>query len=209
MRKAVWGAILLGVFALTLAWPIRDAGAWHRPISSIALIVGFLLLSLDPPEHSKRQRQLFIAAILCSLGSFMLAFLDLPYVGTVLSRILAMAVVALPVWLVAGPFRAGFIAAGVLALASILIPPDSHGAATSTHAYVAGASVLLVAAMLHNPAVLKLGGRKPPRRVVASNIVTYTPDQKARALERLEARYRAGDMPEHVYLDKRQELESR
>jgi hypothetical protein len=209
MRKAVWGAILLGVFALSLASPVRELGAWHRPVSSIALFVGFLLLSLDPPENSPRQRKLFIAAFVCVLGSFVLAFLDLPYVANVLARILAVAVVALPVWLVAGPFRSGFIAAGVLALATI-VPAleETGGYATSLHAYVAALSVFGVAALMHKPTLLAFE-KKPPRVVVASNIVTYTPEEKARALERLEKRYRQGDMPEHVYLDKRQEIESR
>lgn len=209
MRKAVWGAILLGVFALTLASPIRELGAWHRPISSIALFVGFLLLSFDPPEHSTRQRNLFIAAFVCVLGSFLLAFLELPYVANVLSRLLAVAVVALPVWLVAGPFRSGFIAAGVLALATILPAlEETGGYATSLHAYVAAASVFGVAALMHKPTLLTFE-KKAPRIVVASNIVTYTPEEKARALARLEKRFRDGELEEHVYLDKRQEIESR
>lgn len=209
MRKAVWGAILLGVFALSLASPIRELGAWHRPVSSIALFVGFLLLSLDPPEHSLRQRRLLIAAFLCVLGSFVLAFLPLPYVANVLARLLAVAVVALPVWLVAGPFRSGFIAAGVLAIATI-VPAleETGGYATSLHAYVAALSVWAVAALMHKPTLLTLE-KRPPRIVVASNIVTYTPEDKARALARLEKRYRDGEIEEHVYLDKRQEIESR
>ena len=209
MRKAVWGAILLGVFALSLASPIRELGAWHRPLSSIALFVGFLLLSFDPPVQSPLQRKLFIAAFVCVLGSFLLAFLELPYVASVLSRLLAVAVVALPVWLVAGPFRSGFIAAGVLAIATIIPALEATGGyATSLHAYVAALSVWGVAALLHKPTIF-LMEKKPARIVVASNIVTYTPEEKARALARLEKRYRDGEMPEHVYLDKRQEIESR
>jgi hypothetical protein len=209
MRKAVWGAILLGVFALSLASPIRELGAWHRPVSSIALFVGFLLLSLDPPEASTRQRKLFIAAFICVLGSFVLAFLPLPYVANVLARLLAVAVVALPVWLVAGPFRSGFIAAGVLAVATIIPALEQTGGyATSLHAYVAALSVFGVAALMHKPTIF-LMEKKPARVVVASNIVTYTPEEKARALARLEKRYRDGELEEHVYLDKRQEIESR
>lgn len=209
MRKAVWGAILLGVFALSLASPIRELGTWHRPVSSIALFVGFLLLSLDPPESSQRQRKLFIAAFICVLASFLLAFLDLPYAANVLSRLLAVAVVALPVWLVAGPFRSGFIAAGVLAIITILPAlEETGGYATSLHAYVAALSVFAVAALMHKPTLLAFE-KKPARIVVASNIVTYTPEEKARALARLEQRFRDGDLEEHVYLDKRQEIESK
>lgn len=209
MRKAVWGAILLGVFALSLASPIRELGAWHRPLSSIALFVGFLLLSLDPPETSPRQRKLFIAAFVCVLASFLLAFLPLPYVANVFARLLAVAVVALPVWLVAGPFRSGFIAAAVLAIATIIpVLEDTGGYATSLHAYVAALSVFGVAALMHKPTLLSFE-KKPARIVVASNIVTYTPEEKARALARLEKRYRDGELEEHVYLDKRQEIESK
>lgn len=210
MRKAAWGAILLGVFALSLASPIRDLGAWHRPLASVSLIVGYLLVSMDPPEHSIRQRNLLIAGILCSLGSFLLAFMPLGYVANVLARILAVGTIALPVWLAAGVLRPGFIAAAILAAATIVPALDRvGGVATSTHAYVAALTVWGVAAMMHNPAVLKLGERKPPRVVVASNIVTYTPEEKARMLARLEKRFRDGDIPEHVYWDKRQEIESR
>ena len=210
MRKAVWGAVSLGVFALTLVSPLREAGAWHRPLGSVSLIAGYILLSLDPPEASKRQRDLFIAGILCSLGSFVLAFLPLPYVANVLARLLSIAVIALPVWLAAGPFRAGFLAAAVLALVTILPAlEDVGGYATSTHGYVAALSVWAVALRMHDPAMFTPGERKPPRVVVASNIVTLTPEQKAKALARLERQYAAGELPEHIYLDKKQELESR
>lgn len=209
MRKAVWGAISLGVFALTLVSPLREAGSWHRPLGSLSLIAGYLLLSLDPPEASKRQRDLFIAGILCSVGSFLLAFFDLPYVANVLARLLSIAVIALPVWLVAGPFRAGFLAAGVLALVTI-VPQleDAGGYATSTHGYVAALSVWAVALRMHDPDLLKVGEKKPPRVVVASNIVTYSASEKERIRARLEKQYAAGEIPEHVYLDKLQELES-
>lgn len=209
MRKAAWGAILLGVFALTLVSPVRELGAWHRPVSSVSLIAGYLLLSLDPPEHSIRQRNLFIAGILCSLASFLLAFLPLAPVGNVLARVLSIGVVALPVWLVAGPLRAGFFAAAVLALVTIVPALDRAGGfATSTHGYVAALSIWGVAALMHSPTLLARE-KKPPRVVVASNIVTYTPEEKARIRSRLEKRYRDGEIPEHVYLDQLQELESR
>lgn len=207
MRKATLGALLLGIFALTLVSPLRELGSWHRPLGSLTLIGGYLLLSLDPPEASKRQRDLFIAGILCSVASFALAFLPLAYVGNVAARVLAVGVIALPVWLVAGPLRAGFVAAGVLALVTIVPQLDAAGGiATSTHGYVAALSIWGVAVLLHRPA---LGAKKPPRVVVASNIVTLTPDEKARALANLEKRYQAGEIAEHVYLDKKQELESR
>lgn len=209
MRKATWGAIALGVWALSFGTPVREIIPLHR-VLGVLLIVGYLLLSLDPPVVSKRQRDLFIAGIVCSLGSFVLAFLPLGPPGTVLARVLAVAVVALPVWLVAGPVRSGFIAAGILAAVTIVDAlEDVGGVATSLHAYVSAVCAFLVAGLLHDPSLFSRAERKPPRIVVASNIVTLTPDQKAKALARLEKQYATGEMPEHVYLDKRQELESR
>lgn len=212
MRKAVWGAAALAVWMVNLGWPLRDLPtpwtAVHR-LFGVLLLVGYLLLSLDPPEASLRQRKLFIAGILCGIGSFLLAFLDLPYVANVLSRLLAVAVVALPLWLAAGVLRPGFLAAGILALASIVPALErAGGVATSLHAYVGALSVAGVAVLLHNPQAFTRGEKKPPRLVVASNIVSLTPEQKAKALADLERRYRAGEMPEHVYLDKRQELDA-
>lgn len=67
----------------------------------------------------------------------------------------------------------------------------------------------LVAYLLYDPAAFTPGERKPPRIVVASNIVTLTAQEKARALARIEKQFRDGEMPEHVYLDKRQEIEGR
>lgn len=211
MHKATWGAISLGVFALSLVSPLRDTGAWHRPLGSISLIAGYILLSLDPPEASARQRNLFIAGILCSLGSFLLAFLPLPYVANVLARLLSVGVVALPVWLVAGPFRAGFIAAGVLALVTA-VPAlaDVGGYATSTHGYVAALSVWGVAVLLHRPDLVRVAARKRPAKVVvARDVVFLSPEEKAERLAALEKRFRDGEIPEHKYWDKRQEIESR
>lgn len=212
MRKAAWGAILLGVFALTLVSPMREQGAWHRPLGSISLIAGYILLSLDPPEASVRQRNLFLAGILCSVGSFVLAFLPLPYVANVLARLLSVGVIALPVWLVAGPARAGFIAAAVLALVTA-VPAlaDAGEYATSTHGYVAALSVWAVALLLHRPDLLPgaKGDKRPPRVVVARDVVFLSPEEKAQRLAALDKRFQAGEIPEHVYLDKRQEIESR
>jgi hypothetical protein len=212
MRKAAWGAVLLGVFALTLVSPIREQGAWHRPLGSVSLIAGYILLSLDPPEASRRQQKLFIAGILCSLGSFLLAFLPLPELANVLARLLSVGVIALPVWLVAGWLRAGFVAAGVLALVSA-VPAlaDAGGVATSTHGYVAALSVWGVALLMHRPDLLPgaQGERRPPRVVVARDVVFLSPEEKADRLAALEKRFANGDIPEHVYLDKKQEIESR
>jgi len=169
------------------------------------------LVSLDPPEASKRQRDLLIAGIVCSIAAFLLAFLPLPSIANVLARLLAVAVVALPLWLAAGWARSGFLAAGVLALATIAPALERTGGyATSLHAYVAALSAFAVALLLYRPdlAVGK-GERQRPRVVVASNIVTLSAAEKEAALARVEKRFRDGEIPEHKYWDLRQEIESR
>lgn len=209
MRKAVWGAAALAVSALSFGTPVREIPFLHRIIGLFGL-VGYLLLSFDPPERSVRFRNLMLAGIICSVVAVLLvSSTSLPPV-VVLARLLGIASVALPLWLSAGPMRSGFIAAGVLALVTIVDALEQvGGVATSLHAYVLFVTALLVGARMHNPALFTPGEKKPPRVVVASNIVTLTPEQKAKALARLERQFAAGEMPEHVYLDKRQELESR
>ncbi len=209
MRKAVWGALLLGLFALTLGSPVRDILTLHR-VLSLTGIAGYLLLSFDPPVPDARQRKLLLAGVVCAVATFLLAFAPLPVAASPLIRLLAVATIALPLWLVAGPASYAFVVAATLALFTGLpAVADAGPYATSVHAYVASASAFFVAALLHKPSLLRMGAKKPPRVVVASNIVTLSPAEKEKALARLEKAYRAGDLPEHVYLDKRQELESR
>lgn len=208
MRKAAWGAVSLGLWSLSFGTPVREV-PWLHQLLGIGLLVGYLLVGMDPPEPSRRQRDLMLAGFVCAVASFVLAFLPLPILPTVLARFLAVAVAALPLWLAAGPVRSGFIAAGVLALTTIIDALDQvGGVATSLHAYVSAISCFLVAGLLHRPTLFAGGEKRPPRVVVASNIVTYTPEEKQRLRARLEKRFRDGEIPEHVYLDKLQELES-
>jgi hypothetical protein len=209
MRKATWGALALGVFALTFGSPIRDIRLLHSLVS-LAGLVGYVLLSMDPPVPTQKGRQFLIAGVIASLASFILAVTFAPYPLNVVARVLAVATVALPLWLIARPPQFVFVAAGVLALATV-IPAlnDAGGYATSTHAYVAAAGAFLVAWTLHSPATAPGQPRKPKRMVVVSNIVTYTPEEKAAALARVEKRFKDGEIPEHKYWDLRQEIESR
>lgn len=208
MRKAVWGAILLGVFALSIASPIREVLVLHR-VLGLASLGAYLLLSYDPPVAGPLQRRLLLAGIACAVATFLLAFLPLPAVVDPLVRALAVATIALPLWLVAGPVRYGFVAAAAVGLVLGLPAVGANLYVGSIHAYMAAGCAFVVAARMQNPAVLSFGERKPPRLVVASNIVTLTPEEKRRALDRLERRYRAGELSEHDYLDKQQEIESR
>lgn len=208
MRKAVWGTVSLGVFALTFGSPIREFQPWHGIISLTGL-AGYLLLSFDPPTTDPRQRKLLLAGILASVASFILVVTGAPFPANLLARVLAVATVALPLWLVAGPARYAFVAAATLALFTGLpAVADAGRYATSVHAYVTALSAFAVAALLQKPTIFMME-KRPTRIVVASNIVTYTPEEKARALARLEQRYRNGELEEHIYLDKRQELESK
>ena len=50
---------------------------------------------------------------------------------------------------------------------------------------------------------------KPARVVVARDVVFLSPEEKAARLAELDRRFQAGEIPEHKYWDKRQEIESR
>jgi hypothetical protein len=208
MRKATWGAIALGIFALSTGSPIRDIDVLHR-ILGLGLLAGYILLSMDPPTSHPRFRQLLIAGIIASFASFILAFGGAPYPLDAVARVLAMASVALPLWFVARPPQFVFVAAGALALATVI--PDlseAGGYATSLHSFVAAVGALWVAWLIHDPTAMP-GQKKPPRIVTAHDIVFLSPEEKADRLAALEARFQAGEIPEHKYWDKRQEIESR
>jgi hypothetical protein len=208
MRKAAWGAIALGVFALTFGSPIREIRLLHSVVS-LAGLAGYVLLSMDPPEATPRYRKFLIAGIIASLAAFVLAFSGAPYPLDVVARVLAVATVALPLWLVARPPQFVFVAAAALALATALPAlAEAGGYATSTHAYVASAGGFWVAWLIHNPMAIP-GQKKRPRVVTAHDVVFLSPEEKAERLAALEARFRAGEIPEHKYWDKRQEIESR
>ena len=208
MRKATWGAIALAVFALSTGSPIREADLLHR-ILGLGLLAGYILLSMDPPTSHPRFRHLLIAGVIASFASFILAFGGAPYPLDAVARILAVASVALPLWLVARPPQFVFVAAGALALATA-VPAlsDAGGYATSLHSFVAAAGALWVAWLIHNPSAVP-GQKKPPRIVTAHDVVFLTPEEKAERIARLEKRFQAGEIPEHKYWDLRQEIESR
>ena len=208
MRKATWGAVLLGLFAFTFGSPVRESLALHG-IVSLCGLAGYILLSLDPAWMERRRRQFLLAGVVASLASFVLVVTNAPFPATLVARVLAVATVALPLWPVDRPAQSGFVVAGALALFTGLPAVANAGLyATSVHAYVAAASAFWVAWRIHAPHALG-GERKPPRVVVASNIVTLTPEQKAAALARIERRWRDGEIPEHKYWDLRQEIESK
>lgn len=208
LRKATWGAIALAVFALSTGSPIRDVPVLHR-ILGLGLLAGYLLFSFDPPSSHPRFRHLLIAGVVASLASFVLAFGGAPYPLDAVARVLAVASVALPCWLIARPPQFVFVAAGALALATV-IPAlsDAGGYATSMHSYVAAAGALWVAWLIHDPSALP-GTRKPAKIVVGRDVVFLSPEEKADRLAALEKRFQAGEIPEHKYWDKRQEIESR
>lgn len=211
MRKATWGAIALAVFALSTGSPIREIPVLHR-ILGLGLLAGYLLLSFDPPTQHPRFRHLLIAGIVASLAAFILAFGGAPYPLDAVARVLAVASVALPLWLIARPPQFVFVAAAALAV-STAVPAlaSTGGVATSLHSYTAAGGSLWVAWLLHHPSALaNLGGpKKPPRIVTARDVVFLSPEEKAERLAALERRFQAGEIPEHKYWDKRQEIESR
>ncbi|HUR62801.1 MAG TPA: hypothetical protein VM286_10640 [Candidatus Thermoplasmatota archaeon] len=208
MRKATWGAILLGIFALTFGSPIREVRVLHE-ILSFAGLAGYILLSLDPMFAGPRHRAFLIAGVVAGLVSFLLVITGVPGAAFA-ARVLAVATVALPLWLAAGPAQFLFVAAAALALFTALPGVGTNLYTTSVHAYLAAAGALWTAWRLHAPGAMPwTKERKPKRMVVASNIITLTPAEKAARLARIEARYNAGEIPEHKYWDLRQEVESR
>jgi hypothetical protein len=208
VRKAVWGTIALGVSALAFGTPLREDPVMHRVVGLFSL-VGYILISLDPPVATVQQRNLMIGGVIASVIAVLLFSTGVSGPVAVLGRLFSVASLALPVWLFAGPMRSGFIASAVLAAVTIVDAlENAGGVATSLYAYVAALSCWGVAVLMVKPALLTPGDKKPPRVVVASNIVSLSPAEKERALARLEARFRNGEIPEHVYLDKKQELES-
>lgn len=211
MRKAAWGAVALGVFALTFGTPVRETPLAHG-VLSLGGLAGYILLSWDPPVADLRRfRQLLIAGVVASVASFLIVVSggDV-YPLDAVARVLAVATVALPLWLVARPPQFVFVAAGALALATLL--PALHDAgsyATSTHAYLAAVGSWWTAWLIHNPSAAPGQPRTPPRVVVARDVVFLTPEEKAERLARLEKRFQDGEIPEHKYWDLRQEIESR
>jgi hypothetical protein len=210
MRKAAWGAVALGVFALTFGTPVRESRILHG-LLSLGGLAGYILLSWDPPVADLRRfRQLLIAGVIASVASFLLVISGDVYPLDVVARVLAVATVALPLWLVARPPQFAFVAAGALALATVLPAlHDTNGYATSTHAYLAALGAWWTAWLIHDPAAAPGQPKKRPRVVVARDVVFLTPEEKRQRLEKLEKRFKAGEIPEHKYWDLRQEIESR
>jgi hypothetical protein len=208
MRKATWGAILLGVFALSFGSPIREVRLLHE-VLGFAGLAGYILLSLDPMFMDRRHRSFLIAGVVAGLVSFLLNITAAPG-ATFAARVLAVATVALPLWLLAGLAQFVFVAGGALAIFTAFPGVSTNLYATSAYAYLAAAGAFWVAWRLHAPGAAPwTRERKPKRMVVASNIITLTPEEKAARLARIEARYKAGEIPEHKYWDLRQEVESR
>lgn len=210
MRKATWGAIALAILALHFASPVRDVPAL-RTLASLGGLAGYVLLSLEPPVADRRYRSFLIAGIVAGLVGFLITVPagDPPYLFGILARVAAVGSVAFPLWLVVRPPQFVFVAAAALAVATV-VPSinDAGGLATSMHAYLAMAGALWVAWLIHNPSAIP-GQKKPPRIVTARDVVFLSPEEKADRLAALEARFQAGEIPEHKYWDKRQEIESR
>lgn len=181
-----------------------------RPLFGIAGLVGYLLLSWDPPVADLRRfRRFLIAGVIASLASFIVAVSHAPYPWGTVDRVLGVAGVALPLWLVARSPQFVFVAAAALAAATIVpVLDEAGGLATSMHAYMTMVGALWVAWLIHNPMAIP-GQKRPPRIVTARDVVFLSPEEKAERLAALEKRFQAGEIPEHKYWDKRQEIESR
>ncbi len=212
MRKAAWGAIALAVFAVATMRPIADIRAAHS-ILSLGALAGYLLLSWDPPTADRRFRAFLIAGVICGLASFILAFTGGgDRVVIALASILAIAAIALPLWLLSRPVQPIFGAAAAIAGAGpfLAIGATLNGPTVASVAAfaLAGGAALWIAWRLEKPASAR-GERLRPRIAVAYDVIRLTPDEKAERLAHIEARFKAGQIPEHKYWDLRQEIESK
>jgi hypothetical protein len=232
-RKAVLAAVLLGAGALLALAGLHAAGTPSRVLGGLGSVVGLaglLVLSRDAIAQDARQRRLLLLTFVAALGTWF-AGQPGPDVGgaapgTVLllgvGLLCGLAFVGLPLWLLAARVERALLVAcaavaAVAATASVLLAgaPGVQGrlvlsfrvAAWAAYGGSAGVAWLVAYRLWSGTGIGRT--RKPPRLVVASNIVQWTPEQKARRLAELEARFAAGELAEHDYWDRRQEIESR
>src|ERR1051326_7240682 len=107
MRRAALGALLLGVFAFTFGSPLREFLPLHGLVS-LAGLAGYIVLALDPGLAGKRERGFLVAGAGAGLCSFLLVVTATPG-ATLVARVLAVATVALPLWLLAGAAQFAFV----------------------------------------------------------------------------------------------------
>lgn len=216
MRKASWGALGLALFAVATMRPVAVNASLHG-ILSFGALAGYILLSLDPPTVHARQRAMMIAGVVAGLASFVLVQLvthaTLPNLAVQLllggADLLAVAVVALPLWLANRPAQPLFAAAAAAAFMALFLQPGWLGPADlgSVAAFGLCAGTAAWTAYIFEYPRAAAGHR--PRIVVAYDVVPLTGEEKAERLARLEKRFRAGEIPEHKYWDLRQEIESK
>jgi hypothetical protein len=209
MRKAALAALLLAALALSFGSPAREIGPLHQALS-LAGLAGYVLLGLYPPAEPSLQRRFLVAGAVAGLAAFLLVILAVASPGRELARALAVAAVALPLWPSAGPARGLFGAAALLALLGLVPAWPDHPVAASLHAYAAAAAAGWVAARVDRGQASGGRRRRAPVQVLgAPSGIRLSPEERAERRRRVEERFRRGEIPEHVYWDQLQELESR
>jgi hypothetical protein len=207
VRLAAWGAAALAVNAVSYLPPIRET-VFHS-ILSLFGFAGYLLLSFDPPVRTRLQFRFLVAGAIVGVAGFLAVSQSWHVVAHAFGSGCAVAFLALPLWLFARSERFVFVAAGAVAVAAKFLDGTAGELASYAGFGAAALATALCAMRLANPGGTVIPARKPPRMVWGRDIMTLTDDQKAQRLAALDARFEAGEIPEHVYWDRRQEIESR
>lgn len=226
VRKAVPAAALLGAsaFLFLLASTLPALGAVGI-LGSVAGFAGFWFLLRDSIMADPRQRGFLIAAGLAGLVTILVGFSGAPpppWLRTIV-LVCTIAFVALPLWLLARLERFVHVvaAAFTVALGALWMygagTPSGDAvvsvdmAATLQPFCALGGAALgtwLLALRLMRPLAASGSTTRRANVAIAWNPPTLSEGERGRRLARLESQYRRGEIPEHEYLDRRQELES-
>ncbi len=186
-------------------------------ILSLGALAGYILLSLEPPTAHKSQRAFMLAGVGCAIASFIIVQVGERQAASsqaplhAVADVLAVAVVALPLWLGNRMMQPFFAAAGAMAFMGNFLTQDgvmSASAWASVASFgLCGVTAAWTAYRFEHPHVA--AAQKRPRIVTAYDIVRLTDAEKAERIAKLDARLAAGELEEHKYWDLRQEIEAR
>jgi hypothetical protein len=219
VRKAVQAAALLGASAF-LHLASHQSSPLFAPVlfiaAAAAALAGFWFLLRDPVMSNPSQRGLLIAAIVAALSTWLLPLV--PGIASWLARTLTllgtMAFLLLPTWLLARRERwvglACAVVGAALGVGIVTATPSVQGALADAQSFImlggTAAASWILAWRLHRR------GEAAPRKkhvAIAWNPERMSKAERDRRAAKLEARYRSGEIPEHEYLDRLQELDDR
>lgn len=227
VRKAVPAAAFLGTSAFLFLGANYTLAPFSLVVGLMGTIAGFAgiwLLLRDPIMADARQRPFLYATLAAAVASWILRGMAGGVPQTTSEVILQtvgllslMAFVALPLWLLARRERVIHWSAGGLALACgawMLMELRGGNVAAPAEAQrwfalggAAAGSWLLAWRLNRGGTGTSLPVRRKPPVAIAWNPRTLSSDQRRERLHALEERYRRGELSEHEYLDRRQELD--